>query len=117
MDLKISIETNGVVAIVRVVGPVDMANYPDLREKLEEIVDSGVSQIALDMSRVTAIDSSGIGLMLRIAARLAETSGHLSLFALTTGLRKMFDVAKLGLRLRVFETEAQALESYRVQGA
>jgi len=110
METLINVDARASGIVIRVTGSIDMNSFHELVEKLEKIFESGTTtRIAFDMSHVDRIDTSGIGLMLRTGSRLREKGGDLSLFGLQGSKKKLFEVAKLNQRLKVCETEDEAL--------
>jgi anti-sigma B factor antagonist len=69
-------------------------------------------KILVDLAAVTAIDSSGVGMM---AAKLKESRQHggdIRLLRLTTHGHRLFNVLKLQTTFEVFDDEVAALRSY-----
>jgi len=61
------------VSIAEVNGDIDMSTVAGLRERLIELADSG-HPLIIDLNRVTFIDSTGLGVLVR-AARHADLHG------------------------------------------
>jgi anti-sigma B factor antagonist len=77
--------------IVRVGGDLDIGSVPGVEAELEPILASGAAQIAFDLSGVSFMDSSGIAMLLRVAARVTtieirEASASVQLIISATGL-------------------------------
>jgi anti-sigma B factor antagonist len=62
-------------ADVVVTGDLDVAGTPELVERLDELVEAGVTQVVLDLSGVTFVDASALGLLLRTKSRLEMRQG------------------------------------------
>jgi anti-sigma B factor antagonist len=86
--------------LVAVEGELDLATAPRLKRALADVLASGANQIALDMSGVTFIDSTALGVLVGVqrglvqGARLAIAGGSkdvLNVFELT-GLDATFDM-------------------------
>jgi len=82
-----------------------------LREAIKNLVLSGKKSIVLDMSRVTYIDSAGLGIL--VAAHVsAKTQGaSISLCALGQMFREVLQLTKLVTIFDVHETCAEAVQS------
>jgi anti-sigma B factor antagonist len=65
---------NDVVVLVAG-GEIDYAASPQLSERLNERIDSGITRVVLDLSTVTFIDSTAIGALVAAATRLREPGG------------------------------------------
>jgi anti-sigma B factor antagonist len=58
--------------VVRVVGEIDVATAPELRDALHRLLDHGAHAIVIDLSGVNFLDSSGLGVLLGVHKRLLE---------------------------------------------
>jgi anti-sigma B factor antagonist len=77
--------------IVRVGGDLDIASVPGVESQLEPILAAGPARLAFDLSSVSFMDSSGIAMLLRVAARVTnieirEPSSSVQLILSATGL-------------------------------
>jgi anti-sigma B factor antagonist len=84
-------------------GEIDVATAPELRRQLEELADSDPSTLTLDMSGVTFIDSSGLGVLVGFLQHLREQNRDevFVLAGLPGPARKVFDITGLGDHFRV----------------
>jgi len=100
------------VVLMRLTGSIDMMSFPDIRQNFLDILNSGVSRVALDMAGVYEIDSSGIGLLIKTSATLQNHGGDLCLFGLRPRIRKLFQIARLDSRITVHEDEAATAKHF-----
>ncbi|MGP3967310.1 STAS domain-containing protein [Streptomyces sp. 6N223] len=106
MALKVQEEQRGEWSVLRVIGEMDLATSPLLRQHVHEAVAHGRRQLVLDLSEVLFCDSSGVGvlvaarrLMRSCAGRLrlilpdrgAEDGSHVNRVLAALGLRRLFD--------------------------
>jgi anti-anti-sigma factor len=104
--LKVQEEQRGEWAVLRVIGELDLATSPMLRQHVHEAVAEGRRQVVLDLSEVLFCDSSGIGVLvaarrlmrscagrlrLILPARGAEDGSHVNRVLAALGLRRLFD--------------------------
>jgi anti-sigma B factor antagonist len=54
--------------VIRLSGEVDMSNVDALRAKIQPAIDKTPSSVVFDMAGLTFMDSSGIALLLQVAA-------------------------------------------------
>ena len=73
MSLSITV-TNNVVAVA---GEVDVSNADQLRAALDERLGAGAPELTVDLAEVPYIDSTGIGVLVGAAHRVAEAGGTL----------------------------------------
>lgn len=94
---RCSVERDGNVATILAAGEIDLASSPDLRSALQALLDDGVRRLVLDLSGVTFIDSSGLGVLVGVLKRVEELGddGGLELRGLTGPVRKVFEITGL----------------------
>jgi anti-sigma B factor antagonist len=93
---------SGPETVVTVAGELDVATAPTLRQAFLDLLSDGTPDIAIDVSGVTFVDSSGLAVLLMGARRW---SGEQKRFVLRTPspmLNRLLDLA--GVR-RAFEVE------------
>ena len=84
-------------------GEIDIATSPAIRESLMAAINSGNVHLAVDMSGVTFIDASGIGVLVAAANRARQAGGGLSLLAPSPQVRRLLDVFRLDAILPMAE--------------
>jgi anti-sigma B factor antagonist len=98
------VETDGAdgVAVVRVIGELDSATAPRLREELIGLINRGIRSVTVDLARLDFIDSTGLGVLVSAMKRLREHGGDLVLQSPKpsamrvleiTGLTKVFAIS------------------------
>ena len=85
-------------------GEIDLATIPVLEQRLEEATSSGVTELLIDMSRVSFIDSSGLRALLAVKDALPRVV----LVAPSRSVRRLLEVVELGSAIEVFDTVEEA---------
>jgi anti-sigma B factor antagonist len=80
--------------LVSVTGELDLATTPRLRAALDDATVAG-SQVVIDLSEVTFIDSSALSVLVRSHTLLADAGGELKLIVNTAAVRKLLEVTGL----------------------
>jgi anti-sigma B factor antagonist len=57
------------VAVIRLAGEIDMSNVDSLRDVIEPVLEDAPARVDFDLSDLAFMDSSGIALLLRVAAK------------------------------------------------
>ena len=92
-----SVESRTSLSIVHAAGEVDIASAPALTSLIHEAMDSGPTQLVIDMSLVTMLDSSGLGVLIS-TLKLLEGDGNttqLHLIVTEPQVMKVFAVTGL----------------------
>src|SRR6266576_3630292 len=83
-----------------------------LREVITNAVNNGKNKILLDMSKVTTIDSSGIGELVGSYTTVTNRGGKLKLLHLPAKLNELLHVTQLITVFEVHESEDEAVKSF-----
>ena len=90
-----TVVSNPPSATVVLDGEIDIATCPAIRRFLMAAISGGDVHLAVDMSGVTFIGATGIGVLVDAANRARETGGSLSLLAPSRQVRWLLDVLHL----------------------
>jgi anti-sigma B factor antagonist len=76
-------------------GEVDVYTSPALRDELYRLIDDGATRVAVDLTDMDFIDSSGLGVFVGALKRIRERAGDLELRALQPSTRKVLEITGL----------------------
>lgn len=102
MDHEIS-EQSG-VKVVHLHGPVDVSRAMALRDLLGEQIDSPSARVLLDLSDVSLIDSSGIGILVTAHRRAAGQGARFALAGATGTVARVFEMTRTDKLLAIHPT-------------
>jgi anti-sigma B factor antagonist len=108
VDFALSTTQGDVFTVLAVTGELDVYTAPVLEETLGDLVDSGTINIVVDLSGVTFMDSTGLGLLIKALKWTREKDGQLRIVANTEKVLKVFRVTGLDSVLSLHTTVAQA---------
>ena len=83
-----------------------------LREAVDEARSAGSSNILIDFSRVTRMDSSGMAELVAAFKRISEDGGQLKLLRLPSNIRDVLGITQIARVFDIFEDEDEAVESF-----
>lgn len=83
-----------------------------IRELISTALDEGKTKILLNLSGVTAIDSSGIGEMVACYTTVTKRDGQLKLLKLSPKINDILQVTQLITVFDVYDTEEEAIASF-----
>ncbi|MEP3560693.1 MAG: STAS domain-containing protein [Marinobacter sp.] len=108
MSLEISVIQQSDEALgLRLDGAVDSDTAPELEAKLDEMVHSSVTYLALNMSGVSFISSAGLRVVFKMLKKMNARDGQLMVTEMNPGVEKVFEVVKLMPDLSVFGSSAE----------
>ena len=83
-----------------------------LREEIRPIIEAGRKKIVLNLSRLTYVDSAGLGALVGLLKTTREVGGQLKLCQLTTKVSALLETAALDKTFELFPDEASAQASF-----
>jgi len=101
------------VEIIKLDGKITIGSGDQqLREVITNAINGGRTNILLDLSGVTTIDSSGIGELVGSYTTVTNRGGKLKLLHLPAKLNELLHVTQLITVFEVYENEQDALKSF-----
>ena len=117
MQLKLNTRTVDGVNVVDCVGRIVFGDESmALREAVKKIIAKD-SRIVLNLAEVTYIDSGGLGTLVALYTTAANAGAAIKLASLTKRVGDLLQVTKLLTVFEVYDTEKQALDSFRTGAA
>ena len=108
--MHIAKEIRGVTLVIRVTGELDVRTADEFRQTVDAaLAELAVRRLVLNLSRVTFMDSTGLGAVLGRLRRLQESRREMALVPPAGVARGLLDTAALGRALPLFRSERQAL--------
>jgi anti-sigma B factor antagonist len=111
MDYRI--DSEGDVRVVRLSGPVDVSQALALRELLGGLIDSAGARVLVDLTEVTLIDSSGIGVMVSAHRRADGAGAAFALAGADPTVARVFSLTRTDRLLRLFASVPEGVEALR----
>lgn len=95
MKLELECRTDGERRVIAARGDVDLASSPRLRTELLDSLGGDGRTVALDLSGVRYMDSSGVATLVEGLRRAGETGAELRLVAPSDQVRKVLEMTRL----------------------
>jgi anti-anti-sigma factor len=104
---RVVIERNDRATVIVAAGELDAFAAPDLASAFEDV--SGDKRVVADLARVSFMDSTALGLIVRVSRELAEAGARVRIVLPTGSARRIFEITSLDGVLPVAETRSAAL--------
>ena len=99
--------------IIEVAGELDLHSAPQLRaEAVRAIESQSPPRIIIDLSGVTFLDSTGVGVLVGALKRAREAGGALQFCNAQTRVNRIFEITGLIGALPLFKTREEALAAF-----
>ena len=113
--MQIDQKVTGDVAVITVTGDITLNQGGDvlLKDKVQSLLQQGHKKLLLDLGGVSYVDSAGLGQLVQVHATTKSNGGSLRLINVTKRLKDLLVVTKLVTVFDSYDSEAEALASFR----
>ncbi|MGO9343343.1 MAG: STAS domain-containing protein [Acidimicrobiales bacterium] len=108
-ELDVTVRKLDGTAVVVVAGEIDVYTSPLLQERLVEVLRDGISSIVLDLSAVTFLDSTGLGVLITCLKRCRSAEGDLVLVTAQPNVLKVLEITGLNDVFQVHDSVDDAI--------
>src|SRR3954452_20891727 len=98
--------------VVEVEGQVDLFSAPSLKERIWQVIDDGKTQLVVDLSHVTFMDSTGLGVLIGARKRLLPEGGELALVITSNDIDHLFELTGLDGTFSICRSRDEAVEHF-----
>lgn len=108
MDLQVAARPGRDCTVLEVLGDLDMATSPRLRDSLRQLIDAGDRQVVVDLAGVGFMDSSALGALVAFFKELRDVGGRLCVAAPQPGVRGVLSITSVDRAIDVYDSVAAA---------
>jgi anti-sigma B factor antagonist len=90
-------------ATVLVRGELDLSTASQLRDRLFGLLEAGTNSVTLDVSGLSFIDSTGLGVIVAVVKRARQQGGNLVLRGPSRSARKVIDISGLSQIVEIID--------------
>ncbi len=84
----------------------------DFKARIKDLVKEGRKEIVLDLTKVTYINSSGIGMLVAGLATVSQSGGKLKLAGIEENIHNVFAITNLVSVFDCYKTVDEAISAY-----
>ncbi len=93
-------------------GRIDQDASEELETVLQECLDSGKSNICIDLVNVKHICSSALGVLVAIKRKMKDNEGDIKLVIVNDNLLRLFETTMLDKVFEIFESQRECLATF-----
>jgi anti-sigma B factor antagonist len=97
--------------VISLGGEVDLYTAPEFKQQLLEVVGQGGTNVVVDLTKTTFIDSTTLGVLVGGVKRLRPNGGQLSLVCSDRNITKIFEITGLDKVFPIYATRNEAVEN------
>ena len=115
-QMRIDAKSKDNGAVLSLSGKVIGDSVPQLKQNIEERINSGVNWLIIDLAEVPLMDSSALGTIIAAFLKLRERNGKLVLLNARKNIRDVLAITKLDSLFELYDDMQMALESIGMEG-
>lgn len=97
--------------VIELEGEVDVYTAPQLKQQMINLLDSGTKEMVVNLSKVSYLDSTALGVLIGGLKRMRERDGNMVLVCPSARVRRVFEITGLDKIFDIYETEQEAQEA------
>jgi len=101
----------GTLGLIVLTGEVDISTAPRFKECLVEFLDSGIVRLVIDLSGVTFIDSTALGVLIGGVRRAHTAGGAMTLVVTSRPVERVLSITGLDRVFDLHPTREAAVEA------
>lgn len=92
MSLELVMTQDGKSAVIHARGEIDAVTSPTLRAGIDRVARAGFTDVIIDLTQVTFLDSTAIGVLVGRLKALRQLGGSLTVASPTPRVQRLFEV-------------------------
>ena len=114
MHLALTERQIGAVTVLDLVGKLTIDHDAQrLKDKINSLIQQGRTQIVVNLTDVSYIDSGGLGHLVASYGSVVKTNGGLKLLGVSKRNHDLLSITRLVTLFDAYDSEKEALESFR----
>ncbi len=102
------------VTVLQIQGRITLGRYAqELEWKCDEVLQAQVKRLVFDVSGVTFVDSTGVGILVMCAGKLKNAGGSLRICGAQGVVRQTLDLCRVGEIAAMYASVEEAAASFR----
>jgi anti-sigma B factor antagonist len=99
--------------VISLAGEVDLYTAPEFKQQLLNVIGEGGTDVVVDFTDTTFIDSTTLGVLVGGVKRLRTNDGQLSLICSDRNITKIFEITGLDRVFTIHPTRAEAVSQLK----
>src|SRR5512140_89634 len=113
MSVKTTTLQSGKIGVIEVKGSLVGGEETDeLRNAVADFIEQGTKKLIIDLSKVTYLNSTAIGVLVSAHTTFAKNKGRVKLCGINKNINNIFVITKLTLVFDVSESREEAIKAF-----
>lgn len=110
--MKITLEQTQGVDVIHLKGRIIYESENYVKSEIEKHFEAGQKKLVLDLSGLSYINSSGLGILINLLKKIRGQNGDMYLAGLSREISELFRITSLDHVFRIFDTVDEAVAAY-----
>lgn len=97
--------------LIELEGEVDVYTAPQLKQQMIGLLESGVKELVVDLTKVDYLDSTALGVLIGGLKRMREVDGNMALVCPSPRIRRVFEITGLDKIFDIHNSQEDAQEA------
>jgi anti-sigma B factor antagonist len=111
--MEIQVTEQGKVQILACEGRMDAQFAGLLKDRIQELLDGGTTQLVMDLEGLEFLDSSGLGALVSCLRRIKEKKGEIKLAGLRPEVLSIFEITRVSRLFHICESVQEAVKAFK----
>lgn len=112
--LETAMRTEAGIPVLGVAGEIDVFTAPEFKSAINRAIESGITDMVIDLSQVSYMDSSGFGTLLGATKRVRPKGGSINLVGCSEAIERMMKITRLDTVFNLFASVDEAAARVRL---
>ena len=112
MVMKTGTKAEKTICCLKLKGKMDASTFPNIKKKINALIEEGHIFLILDLNEVYFIDSSGLGCLVACLRKITEKGGDIKLCGIQDPVRLVIELTQLHKFFDIFDDVPSAKTSF-----
>ena len=99
------------IGVVVLEGEIDIYSAPEFKEVLVNSIEGGAHRVIVDLTKVTFIDSTALGVLVSGAKRVRPRNGNLDIVCSDENIIRIFEITGLDRIFGIYSSRGEAVKA------
>lgn len=100
------------IPVLRLSGELDLGSVPEVRKAIRAFIEEGQVRFLINLTELSFIDSSGLGVLVGGLARVRERQGEIKLVCANRRIIRVFEMTRLTQLFEIYDTDDAAADAF-----
>lgn len=110
--MKITVTQKEDICVIHLKGRIIYESENYVKSEIDKLFESGQKKLVLDLTELSYINSSGLGILINLLKKIRGQNGDLHLACLSKEISELFRITSLDHVFKIFPIVDEAVQAY-----